>query len=179
MVEESCRIQLSYIIDLNVVLNPLLNKPLKQGNPPTPFRLWQLQWVLFALVALQWGLTIMASEYQDWNTLMVLAWIAVCALTSLCLYSKHSSAKSWLGSNELQLKRMDVELSFQKSMLSLVAVLNPDTSIHTQSGKKCIDPILAPKDKDRIEWETALLECLHNDGWDERICYNLRQVIGT
>ena len=158
----------------NVVLNPLLNKPLQQINPPTPRRLWQLQRVLFALVALQWGLTIIASGYQDWDAFVVFAWIALCELTSSFLYSEHSSAKSWLESNGLRLKGVDAELSFRSSMLSLLVALNPDTSIHTSSGQKWIDPFLAPSDEDRIEWEKALLGCLQKDGWDERIraCYD-------
>ena len=157
----------------NMVLNPLLNKPLQQINPPTPLRLWQLQWVLFTLVALQWGLTIIVSGYQDWNAVVVFAWIALCALTSSFLYSEHWSTKWWLDRNGLRLKRMDVELSFQRSMLSLLVALNPDT-IHTSSGQKWIDPILAPSDEDRIKWEKALLGCLQKDGWDERIraCYD-------
>ena len=169
----------------NLLLNPLLNKPLKQNNslrnkplkeknPLIHLRLRQLQWIFFILVALQWGLTIIASGYQDWNAFVVFAWIALCALTSSFLYNEHSSAKSWLGSNGLRLNRVDVELSFQMPMLSLLVALNPDTSIHTSSGQKWIDPILAPSDENRIKWEKALLECLQKDEWDAKIraCYD-------
>ena len=158
----------------NLLLNPLLNKPLQQITSLTYGLLRQLQWLLFILVGLQWSLTIIASGCQDWNAFVVFAWIALCALTSSFLYNEHSSTKSWLRSNGLRLNRVDVELSIQMSMLSLLVALNPDTSVNTSSGQKWIDPILAPSDEDRIKWEKALLECLQKDGWDEKIqaCYD-------
>ena len=168
----------------NLLLTPLLNKPLKPNkvslikpltkyNPFKHLRTPQFHWPLFILVAVQWVLTIIASGCQDWDALVIFAWIALCALTSSFLYSKHSSAKSWLESNGLQLKKVDVELSFRMSMLSLLVALNPDT-VRSEQGRKWIDPILAPTDKDRIEWEKALLECLQKDEWDEKIraCYD-------
>ena len=153
----------------NVLLNPLLNRPLQQIHPPTRRRLRQLQRLLYVLVAFQWILTIVVSGYQDWNAFVVFAWIALCALTSSFVYSEHSSAKSWLDSNGLQLEKVDVELSSRRSMLSLLVALNPDTLKPTSLGLKWIDYILAPSDDDRKKWQNALLGCLKENGWNEKI----------
>ena len=153
-------------IGLNNLVNALLNRPLQPIKPPTHPRL--LQCLLFILVAFQWGLTITACGYQDWNAFVVFAWIALCALTSSFLYGEQASTKSWLESNGLRLERTEeeVELSCRRSMLSLLVALNPDKSIDTST--KWIDPILAPSE-DRTAWEAALRDCLNKDQWEENI----------
>ena len=152
-------------IGLNNLVNPLLNRPLQPIKPPTHPRL--LQWLLFILVALQWGLTVTACGYQDWNAFVVFAWIALCGLTSSFLYGEHASTKSWLESNGLRLERTEeVELSCRRSMLSLLVALNPDKLIDTST--KWINPILAPSEE-RTAWEAALRDCLNKDQWEEKI----------
>ena len=153
----------------NVLLNPLLNRPLQQIDPPKRRRLRRIQRLVYVLVAFQWILTIVVSGYQDWNAFVVFAWIALCALTSSFLYSEHFSTKSWLDSNELHLERVDVKLSSQRLMLSLLVALNPDTFKPNFSGLKWIDHLLAPSDDDRKKWQTALLGCLEVNGWNEKI----------
>lgn len=133
-------------------LDSLLNKPLYKLKPasiPRVFRgLTQL------LVATQWGLTAAACAFQDWNALVISAWIAVCATTSTCIYTEHSSVQSWLKTNQVVLKKAEVTFSTQQAMLSALVALNPD-----RKNMKWIDPILAPSD-DRKRWEEALLETL-------------------
>ena len=148
----------------NWLVNPLLNKSLNQINPPTHLRL--LQWLLRILVAFQWGLTVIACGYQDWNAFVVFGWIALCALTSSFVYGEHASAKSWLQSNGLRLERKDVVLSCRRSMLSLLMALNPDRTAKTST--RWINPILAQSD-DRDAWELALQGCFKKEQWTEKI----------
>lgn len=133
-------------------LDSLLNKPLyKSKRVPTPRVLRGLTQLL---VASQWGLTAAACAFQDWNTLVISAWIAICATTSTYIYTEHSSVQSWLKANQIVLEKAEVTFSTQQAMLSALVALNPD-----RKNMKWIDPILAPSD-DRKCWEEALLETL-------------------
>ena len=146
------------------LVNPLLNKPLYQIDPPTQLAQFWLLLVLRILIVLQWGLTVVACGYQDWNAFVVFAWIALCAWIS-SVYGEHASVKSWLRSNALQLERAEVVLSCRRSMLSLLVALNPDVG---ETSTQWINPILAPS-KNRTEWEVALKGCLEKEGWEKRI----------
>ena len=152
----------------NWLVAPLLNKPLNQINPPTHLRL--LQWLLSILVAFQWGLTIIACGYQDWNAFVVFAWIALSALASTFLHGERTSAESWLKSNGLWLERTDVKLSRRTAMLSLLVALNPDTPSTPSPFKpaKWINPILDPS-KGRDNWESGLHRCLEKKQWEEGV----------
>lgn len=142
------------------LVNPLLNKPLYQIDPPT-----HLPWLRFALHILimsQWGLTVVACAFQDWNAYVVFAWIALCACISTWVFGEQGSTKSWLRSNGVRLEKVEVELSCRRSMLSLLVALNPD-----RKATQWIDPILA-KSEDRAAWEAALQLCLDKESWEQR-----------
>ena len=126
-------------IGSSCLVNPLLNRPLNQINPPKHPRL--LQWLLHILVASQWGVTIIACGYQDWNAFVVFAWTALFALTSTFVYGEKACAKSWLQSNGLRLEQKEVVLSRRRSMLSLLVALNPD---RTPGSTQWINVIPSP-----------------------------------
>lgn len=138
-------------------VDSLLNKPLYKSKPvPVPGVLRGLSQLL---VVTQWGLTVAACAFQDWNALVISVWIAVCACTSTYIYTERSSVQGWLKSNQVVLEKAEVTFGTRQAMLSALVALNPD-----RKNTKWIDHILEPSD-DRKRWEEALLEKLETGGF--------------
>lgn len=134
------------------VVDSLLNKPYYKPEPiPIP-RIIRNLTRLFVIG--QWGLTTVACGFQDWNAIVISAWIALCAFTSSRIYTEQNSVHGWLKANRVVLNKAEVTFGTRRAMLSALVALNPD-----RKSTKWIDPILAPSG-DRKSWEEALIEKL-------------------
>ncbi len=134
-------------------VNSLLNKPLfRAGHNAGRARLYR--YLLQALIAGQWAMAVGSCAWQDWNAIVVSAWLAFCGLTSGYLTRPEDCARDWLARDcHVVTTHVHAEFSSRRAMLGAIAYLNPDTAERRTSW---INPILAPC-AERSEWEASLL----------------------
>ena len=139
------------------LIDSLLNKPLYSTSPSSILNRQQqapVRVLLQLLVALQWSFIVAACAMQNWNALLVSAWISICACCS-AFYTPEHTIREWLHINGLYLEKAEVIMSNRRVMLSALVALNPDTSPLNPRNCRWIDPILAPS-ADRTNWEQEL-----------------------
>lgn len=139
------------------LIDSLLNKPLYSTSPSSILdrqRRASVRALLRLLIAGQWIIIVVACAMQDWNALLISAWIAICACCSP-FYTPEHATREWLRINRLCIEKAEVTMSNRRVMLSALVALNPDQNSPGSKQNKWIDPILAPSD-DRTHWEQEL-----------------------
>lgn len=139
------------------LIDSLLNKPLYSASPSSILdrkRRASVRALLRLLIAAQWSIIVVACAMQDWNALLISAWIAISACCSP-FYTPEHATREWLRINGLCLEKAEMTMSNRRVMLSALVALNPDQSSPDAKSSKWIDPILAPSN-DRTHWEQEL-----------------------
>lgn len=139
------------------LIDSLLNKPLYSTSPYSILdrqRRSSVRALLHLLIAGQWSIIVAACAMQDWNALLISAWIAICACCSPFSTPEHA-IREWLRINGLCLEKAEVTMSNRRVMLGALMALNPDQNSPGLKKNRWIDPILAPSD-DRTHWEQEL-----------------------
>jgi len=150
----------------STIVNSLLNKPLNRaaaghgGNTNgnhTP-RSQLVMGLLQLCIVSQWGLAVASCAFQDWNAIIVSAWLAFCACSSAYLYPARDCVRDWLELDcKIRAVKIRAEFSSRRSLLGAMVLLNPDTKTSLSSTTNWMNPILSPCDE-RTQWETALLK---------------------
>ena len=152
------------------IVNSLLNKPLNRAggsssssnNNSSTTRSQFIVALLQLCIVSQWGLAVGSCALQDWNAIIVSAWLAFCACSSAYLYPARQCVRDWLELDcNIRVQKITAEFSSRRSMLGAMVYLNPDTKT-SPASTSWMNPILSPCDE-RTRWETALLKYI-DDG---------------